>query len=77
MAGQQPPQAPRKSDPSQPPNSGQGMTVLSYLIAGIVFWGGVGWLVDRWLGSDGIAAGIGAVVGAGAGVYLVVRRLGA
>lgn len=50
---------------------------ISYLIAGMVVWGGVGWLVDRWLGTEGIALAIGAVVGAGAGVYLIARRLGA
>ena len=50
---------------------------ISYLIAGIVVWGGVGWLVDQWLGTKGIAFAIGAVVGGAAGVYLIVRRLGA
>jgi F0F1-type ATP synthase assembly protein I len=50
---------------------------IAYLITGIVVWGGVGWLIDSWLGTKGIAAGIGAVVGAAAGVYLIVRRLGA
>lgn len=77
MAGQQPPPDPRKDDGPPPPNSGQGMVAISYLIAGMVVWGGVGWLVDRWLGTNGIAFGIGAVVGGAAGVYLIVRRLGA
>jgi F0F1-type ATP synthase assembly protein I len=52
------------------------MTALSYLIAGILVWGLIGWLVDQWLGTRGIAAGIGAVLGAAGGVYLIVRRLG-
>ncbi|GAA0801911.1 hypothetical protein [Spirilliplanes yamanashiensis] len=77
MAGQQPPPESRKDDAQQPPDTGGGMVSISYLIAGIVVWGGVGWLVDSWLGTNGIAAGIGAVVGAAAGVYLIVRRLGA
>ena len=43
------------------------------------FWCGdfVGWLVDRWLHTGGIATAIGAVLGAAGGVYLIVRRLGA
>ena len=77
MAGQQPPPEPRKDDGPPPPNSGQGMVAISYLVAGMLVWGGVGWLVDRWLGTNGIALGIGAVVGGAAGVYLIVRRLGA
>ena len=77
MAGQQPPSDPRKDDVPPPPNSGQGMVAISYLVAGLLVWGGVGWLVDRWLGTNGIALGIGAVVGGAAGVYLIVRRLGA
>lgn len=53
------------------------MVAISYLIAGMVVWGGVGWLVDRWLGTEGIAFGIGVVLGGAAGVYLIARRLGA
>jgi F0F1-type ATP synthase assembly protein I len=77
MAGQQLPPEPRKDDVPEPPDSGAGMVAIAYLIAGIVVWGGIGWLVDSWLGTKGIAAGIGAVVGAAGGVYLIVRRLGA
>lgn len=77
MAGQQPPPESPKDDASEPLNTGAGTVAIAYLIAGIVVWGGVGWLVDSWLGTKGIAAGIGAVLGAAAGVYLIVRRLGA
>jgi F0F1-type ATP synthase assembly protein I len=77
MAGQQPPPESRKDDASPPPNSGQGMVAISYLIAGMVVWGGIGWLVDHWLGTGHIAFGIGVVLGAAAGVYLIARRLGA
>lgn len=49
---------------------------VAYLISGITVWGFVGWLVDRWLGGNGVATAVGAVVGAAAGVYLIVRRLG-
>jgi ATP synthase protein I len=77
MAGQQPPHEPRKEDVPPPADSGAGMVALSYLIGGMVVWGGIGWLVDHWLGTKGIALGIGAIVGGAAGVYLLVRRLGA
>jgi F0F1-type ATP synthase assembly protein I len=39
--------------------------------------GFVGWLADHWLKTGGIAIGIGCVLGAAAGVFLTMRRLGA
>ncbi len=77
MTGRESPDRPRGDDGPAPPNSGLGMTALSYLVAGILVWGLIGWLVDRWLDTGGIATGIGVVLGAAGGVYLIVRRLGA
>jgi F0F1-type ATP synthase assembly protein I len=75
MAGDRSPQRPRGDDESA--GAGQGWTAISYLIGGILVWGGAGWLVDRWLQSGGVATAVGAVLGAAGGVYLIVRRLGA
>ena len=58
-------------------DTGIGMTAVSYLLAGMLVWGGIGWLVDHWVGTRGIFAGLGAVLGMAGGVYLIVRRLGA
>lgn len=77
MAGQEPPNTPRGDDEPTPPDTGMGMTAVAYLISGMLVWGGIGWLVDHWVGTRGIFAGIGAVLGIGGGVYLIVRRLGA
>jgi ATP synthase protein I len=77
MAGQQPPHESPQDDDPPPIDSSGGWTAISYLIGGMVVWGGIGWLVDQWLGTKGIALGIGAVVGGAAGVYLIARRLGA
>jgi F0F1-type ATP synthase assembly protein I len=75
MADDQSPQ--RSSDDDEnAPQPNQGYVALSYLIGGILVWGFIGWLVDRWLHTDGVATGIGAVLGAAGGVYLLVRRLG-
>jgi F0F1-type ATP synthase assembly protein I len=54
----------------------QGMQVLSYLISGVVLYGGLGWLGDHFLGT-GFLLPVGIVVGAGFGIYLVVKRFGA
>jgi ATP synthase protein I len=78
MTGQEPPSKPHGDDGQPPPpDTGMGMTAVSYLLGGMLVWGGIGWLVDHFVGTRGIFAGIGAVVGIGGGVYLIVRRLGA
>ena len=78
MTGQEPPRNPSGDDDGPPPpDTGMGMTAVAYLISGMLVWGAIGWLVDHWVGTKGIFAGIGAVVGIGGGVYLIVRRLGA
>jgi ATP synthase protein I len=77
MTGQEPPKNPRGDDGQNPPDTGMGMTAVAYLITGMLVWGGIGLLVDHWVGTRGIFAGIGSVVGIGGGVYLIVRRLGA
>jgi F0F1-type ATP synthase assembly protein I len=49
--------------------------IVGYLVAGVVAWGGIGWLLDRWLGT-GLFVPIGIVVGFAGGFYLVIRRYG-
>lgn len=74
MAGYQ--SAPQSEPGEAPSGAGQGWTVIAYLMTGILVWGAVGWLVDHWLGTGGIAAAVGSVGGAAGGVYLTIRRLG-
>ena len=73
MAGDQQPQ--RRRDDAAAANVG--WTALGYLIAGMAVWGFIGWLVDLWLKTHGIAIGVGIMIGAAGGIYLVMRRLGA
>ncbi|MEH0844324.1 MULTISPECIES: AtpZ/AtpI family protein [unclassified Micromonospora] len=75
MAGDQTPR-PTGGPDDVPTGAGQGWTALSYLIGGMLVWGFIGWLVDQWLDSGGIATGIGVVLGMAGGIILVVRRLG-
>ena len=49
--------------------------VVSHLLAGVILYGGIGWLLDEWLGTRGFV-GVGIVLGAGAGVWLVWLRYG-
>ncbi len=52
----------------------QAMRVLSYLIAGVAFYGFLGWLGDRLLGT-GFLLPVGIILGAGLAVYLIFRYL--
>lgn len=46
------------------------------LMAATLTWAAIGWLVDRWLGTDPWFLAIGAVVGNAAGIYLIWLRSG-
>ncbi len=52
-----------------------GWAVVGTLLSGIVFWGGIGWLLDLWLDTNFIKA-IGVLVGAAGGIYLVMLKVG-
>jgi ATP synthase protein I len=47
--------------------------VLSYLLSGVILYGGIGWLLDWWLGTRGLV-GAGIVLGAAAGIWLIWLR---
>lgn len=53
----------------------QGLRVLSYLISGVLFYGGLGWVGDHYLGT-GFLLPVGIIAGAAFGVYVVIRRFG-
>jgi ATP synthase protein I len=44
------------------------------LITATLTWAGIGWLTDRWLGTEPWFLVIGAIVGNAAGTYLVWLR---
>lgn len=53
----------------------QAMRVLSYLISGVVIWGGLGWLGDFLLKTNFLLP-IGIILGAGLGVYVIIQKYG-
>ena len=58
-----------------PPNSGDGWRVLSYLIGGVVVYGGIGLGLDRLFGSQFLLP-VDIVLGAGLTVLLLHFRYG-
>lgn len=58
--------------------SGIGWTMVADVVTGTFLWGGIGWLVDRWLGTDPWVMIVGFVVGNAIGIYaasLHMRRM--
>ncbi|WP_316667635.1 hypothetical protein [uncultured Propionibacterium sp.] len=58
-----------------PSAGGDGVTAVSYLLAGVIFYGALGWLADHLL-HTGAFLPVGLVLGAAAAVYLIIKRFG-
>jgi F0F1-type ATP synthase assembly protein I len=56
--------------------AGTAWTITGTLLAGIVVWGGIGWLIDRWIDVRALFLPVGMLVGLGASIYLVYLRYG-
>jgi F0F1-type ATP synthase assembly protein I len=65
---------PRKSEAWS--GMGIGWAITSTLIGGIVTVGGLGYLLDRVLGTGTVFTTIGIVLGAASGIYIVYLRWG-
>ncbi len=53
----------------------QGLKIIGILIAGPLFYGGIGWVVDRVLGTSwGLPVGL--VAGVALGAYWVTKKYG-
>jgi F0F1-type ATP synthase assembly protein I len=50
-------------------------SLTGYLLAGMAVYGGLGWLVDRWVGTENVFTPIGVVFGLAAALYLTFRQL--
>ncbi|MBD3916035.1 AtpZ/AtpI family protein [Nocardioides hwasunensis] len=58
------------ASPSNPSRS----SAPSYLVAGVLFYGFVGWLLDQWLGTRFLVA-VGILAGGGLGTYMMIVQL--
>ena len=58
-----------------PGGSDVAWAIIGLLLSGVIAWGGIGWLVDRWLGTN-LFLPVGILVGAAGAFYLIIRRYG-
>lgn len=56
-------------------NGDAGMVALSYIMSGVILYGGLGWLAARWLGHQWLIA-VGLILGMVASTYMISRRFG-
>jgi len=68
MAQQKPPSA----DPDDTPR-GDPWHAFGYLVSGVLVYGMIGWVLDRWLETSGLVV-VGILFGAGLGIYLTWAR---
>jgi ATP synthase protein I len=59
-------------DPSAP-REGTGWSIVSYLVGGMLLYGGIGWLVARWTHIVALT-GVGIVLGIGLSLALILFR---
>lgn len=52
-----------------------GWSIFSYLISGMIVYGGLGWLIGHWT-HFAAAFPIGALAGLGVGVFAVIYKYG-
>jgi ATP synthase protein I len=66
---------PRSQWGEQSAGLNQGMRVLSYLIGGVVLYGLLGWVGDRYFHTTFLLP-VGIVGGAALAIYVIIRRFG-
>ena len=52
---------------------GEGWSAFTLLLSGVVFYGGIGWLLDTWLDITFFVP-VGMLGGMAAGLYMVYKR---
>ncbi|HYG93346.1 MAG TPA: AtpZ/AtpI family protein [Nocardioides sp.] len=60
------------SQPDEKPK-GDPWHAFGYIVAGVAFYGFLGWLADQWLGTRFLVA-VGILAGAAMGIYMTAAR---
>jgi F0F1-type ATP synthase assembly protein I len=65
----------RRNPPGVPEGASAGWSILSYMITGMVLYGGIGWLIGRWTHVAALFP-IGMLVGLGLALTMIILRYG-
>ena len=52
-----------------------GMVALSYILAGLILYGGLGWLGDHYLNTEWLLP-VGLIAGLASSTYVIIKRYG-
>lgn len=63
--------------PAGAPSDDVAWAAMSHTIAGILLYGGLGWLLGRWLGHQEYFVAGGVLIGVALALFMLFRRLGA
>jgi len=75
MAGQSTPPSGEGQRGQRKSGTDAGWTIFSYLIAGMIVYGGLGWLIGRWTGHP-IIFPLGMLAGLALSVAAMIHRYG-
>ena len=68
-----------KAEGVPPPQRGgstdDGMVALSYILAGLILYGGLGWLGDHYLNTKWLLP-VGLIAGLASSTYVIIKRYG-
>ena len=64
----------RRPDGSAPARESDGYRILSYMIGGMILYGGIGWLIGHWTGLTFLFP-VGMLLGLGLGIGLIIFRV--
>jgi len=73
MARPLPPTGQPGSAPAADRPQGDPWQAFGYIVAGVLFYGGIGFGLDRWLDTKFLVV-IGIFLGAGLGIYMTFKR---
>jgi ATP synthase protein I len=64
----------RRPDASAQPRESDGYRILSYMLGGMILYGGIGWLIGHWTGLSFLFP-VGMLVGLALGIWLIIFRV--
>ena len=62
-----------EEQPRSEKSQGDPWHAFGYVVAGVAFYGFLGWLADRWLNTNFLVA-VGIIAGAALGIYMTAQR---